>query len=246
MPYQIIVGVDETGRGAIAGPLVIGATAFPREMKPIKATYVGVKGETLVRVNDSKKVTSAAQREALDRAIRSKALAYTVVEKSAREIDTMTMRMAYPEALKLAVSRVLEQLLNSHYYTFGMYDQVGNNRSGLAKRIATTDVLWSRTLVLFDGDIEIPRGLPCPAIARPKADEMYWQVSAASILAKVHRDSRMLELARKHPHYDFDENNGYPTRDHKAIIRRLGESPAHRRTYAPVRDLRPPTVGVED
>lgn len=225
--YEIIIGVDETGRGAIAGPLVIGAAAFPREMKPLHVTYQGARKEVTVRVNDSKKVASAGHREALDRGIRDTALAYAVISKSPREIDAMTLGLAYQDALLLAVSRVLEQLATQETFR----DQ---------------ESMIQRTLVLFDGMIKIPAGIPCATKAIAKADELYWQVSAASILAKVYRDQRMRELALKYPSYDLDENNGYPTKDHKAILRRLGESPVHRRTYAPVRALRAPTAGVED
>jgi ribonuclease HII len=62
-------------------------------------------------------------------------------------------------------------------------------------------------------------------------------ISAASILAKVHRDRLCLDLHAQHPHYGFDEHKGYPTPQHLAALKAHGVCPHHRRSFAPVREL---------
>jgi ribonuclease HII len=78
-------------------------------------------------------------------------------------------------------------------------------------------------------------GLPFPVVSENHADERYLCVAAASILAKVSRDDRMVELARRHPGYGWERNRGYGTREHLAALLRIGPSPCHRRSFAPVR-----------
>jgi ribonuclease HII len=77
--------------------------------------------------------------------------------------------------------------------------------------------------------------LPMPAAAVVKGDAKVAAVSAASILAKVHRDRLCLELHERFPDWGFAEHKGYPTPEHLAALARHGACPAHRRSYAPVR-----------
>lgn len=83
-------------------------------------------------------------------------------------------------------------------------------------------------------------GLYCPQVAMParaivKGDASVPAISAASILAKVARDALMLELHNRYPGYGFDRHKGYGTALHMAALQRLGPTPAHRRSFAPVR-----------
>jgi ribonuclease HII len=88
---------------------------------------------------------------------------------------------------------------------------------------------------LIDGN-RIPPGLPCPAQALVKGDAREPAIMAASILAKVSRDRQMLALHADFPGYGFDRHKGYPTPEHLALLQRLGPCPAHRRSFAPVRE----------
>jgi ribonuclease HII len=72
-------------------------------------------------------------------------------------------------------------------------------------------------------------------VSENHADQRYLCVAAASILAKAVRDDRMVELARSHPGYGWERNRGYGTREHLEALRRIGPSPCHRRSFAPVR-----------
>lgn len=90
--------------------------------------------------------------------------------------------------------------------------------------------------VLIDGN-RIPRGLAISAEAIVKGDSRCASIAAASIVAKVWRDRRMVDLAQQHPGYGWERNAGYPTRDHLEALRRLGVTPHHRRSFRPVHNI---------
>ena len=94
---------------------------------------------------------------------------------------------------------------------------------------------------LIDGN-KLPRDLPCPARAIVDGDALIAEISAASILAKVHRDRLLVELDAVHPGYGFAAHKGYPTAEHLAALERLGPCPAHRRSFAPVKRLIAPDL----
>ena len=181
----LVAGVDEAGRGPLAGPVVAAAVILD-ELKPIKG------------LADSK-VLSERRREALFDEIRAKALACCIAEASVEEID----RLNILQATMLAMKRAVEGLR----------------------------LLPHRVLV--DGN-RLPV-LKMPGEAIVKGDSKVPAISAASILAKVHRDRLCLALDAAHPQYGFAAHKGYPTAEHLAALRAHGASQAHRRSYAPVR-----------
>ncbi len=181
----LVAGVDEAGRGPLAGPVVAAAVILD-EQQPI------------VGLADSKKL-SARQRERLYDEIRAKALCCCIAEASVEEID----RLNILQATMLAMKRAVE----------GLRLKPG--------------------LVLVDGN-RIPV-LKIPAEAIIKGDDKVQAISAASILAKVHRDRWCLQLHEAHPQYGFATHKGYPTADHLAALREHGPIDAHRRTFGPVR-----------
>ena len=89
--------------------------------------------------------------------------------------------------------------------------------------------------VVVDGR-SVP-GLPCHQIAVEGGDARVASIAAASVVAKVHRDGLMRELDREHPGYGFARHVGYGTREHLDALARLGPSPIHRRSFAPVREV---------
>lgn len=181
-----IAGVDEAGRGPLAGPVVVAAVILDPD-RPIAG------------LNDSKQL-SAARREALDLEIRERALAFCVVEVGVAVIDR---------------HNILQATL------IGMRDAL----LGLA-------ILPDEALV--DGN-KLPKDLPCPARAIVDGDALVPAISAASILAKVHRDRLLVALDAVHPGYGFATHKGYPTPEHLAALERLGPCAAHRRSFAPVK-----------
>jgi len=183
----LVCGVDEAGRGPLAGP-VFAAAVILDPARPIAG------------LADSK-VLSARRREALAAEIESRAIAWGVASASVEEIDALNILRASLLAMRRAVE-------------------------GLA-------VTPSRVLV--DGP-HCPR-LEVPVRGIVRGDATHASIAAASILAKVARDAEMLALHRIHPAYGFDRHKGYPTPAHVAALRAHGVSVAHRRSFAPVRDL---------
>ena len=92
--------------------------------------------------------------------------------------------------------------------------------------------------VVVDGNRVPPLSMPVAAVV--KGDALVPAISAASILAKVHRDRLCLELHAQYPQYGFDAHKGYPTAEHLAALRQHGACVEHRRSYAPVRAVLPP------
>ena len=179
-----MAGVDEAGRGPLAGPVVAAAVILDHK-QPIPG------------LADSKAL-SAVRREHLFDEIRARALCCAVAEASVEEID----RLNILQATMLAMQRAVEGL---------------RLRPGL---------------VLVDGN-RIPRlGMPAEAVV--KGDARVPAISAASILAKVTRDRGLLRLHELYPAYGFDRHKGYGTAVHLEQLRRLGPTPAHRRSFAPV------------
>lgn len=224
MANEVIIGVDESGRGALAGPLVVAATAFLREREqPVTAIYHTLRGDKVVVAGDSKKFKNAGHREVLDKAIREAALATVVVERSSKEIDARLMYVVFPETIRLAISRCLEQVVHT-------------------TKFCNPDAF----LVMVDGEIQVPNDLPCQIRTVVDGDKRVWQIGAASIVAKVARDARMMELHARYPKYGFDQNKGYPVPEHKKLLKKYGPSEVHRGTFKPVVASRPLPDGFEE
>jgi ribonuclease HII len=109
-------------------------------------------------------------------------------------------------------------------------DQINIYQAGLrAMRIAIDRLPVGVRHVLVDART-IP-GLPVRQTAFVKGDQRVYSIAAASIIAKVHRDELMADLAKLYPGYGFDNHAGYATAQHREAIRRLGPCPAHRRSF---------------
>lgn len=182
----LTAGVDEAGRGPLAGP-VIAAAVILDPARPIAG------------LADSKTL-SAARRERLAVEIEARALAFALGRAEVGEIDRLNILQASLLAMQRAVAAL----------------DPGPARA------------W------IDGN-HCPR-LACPAVAVIKGDQRIASIAAASILAKVARDGEMRGLDAEYPGYGFARHKGYPTRDHVAALDRLGVSPVHRRSFAPVRN----------
>jgi len=183
----LIAGVDEAGRGPLAGPVVAAAVMLD-DLKPIKG------------LADSKTLT-ALRREKLFDEIRAKALCCSIAEASVEEIDQLNIL----QATLLAMRRAVE---------------------GLRLR---------PKMVLVDGN-RLPV-LDMLAQAIIKGDATVPAISAASILAKVHRDRWCAELDQQYPQYGFARHKGYGTAEHLAALAAHGACPQHRKTFRPVAEV---------
>jgi len=178
---KYLAGVDEAGRGPLAGPVVAAAVIFR------KSTII--KG-----VNDSKLLTEK-QREALYDKIISSAIAYSVSIVEPVVIDEVNILNATLRAMKQAVD----------------------------------DLKIKPDLVLVDGNRKFQSDIPVITII--KGDSKSFSIAAASILAKVTRDRLMKNLAVQFPVYLWGQNKGYPTKQHREIIKKVGPSPLHRKSF---------------
>ena len=188
-PPGPVAGVDEAGRGPLAGPVVAAAVILDPS-RPIEG------------LADSKQL-SERRREALAAEIRSRSVDWGLGLAEAAEVDTLNIL----QATFLAMRRALQALgaTPSHVVVDG----------NLCPDLA--DLGWRCTVqAVVRGDATVP------------------SISAASILAKCARDALMRELDLCYPGYGFAVHKGYPTAAHVAALRRLGPSPIHRRSYAPV------------
>lgn len=180
----LMAGVDEAGRGPLAGPVVAAAVILD-DLRPIEG------------LADSKKLT-ANRREKLFDEIRAKALCFCIAQASVEEIDRLNILQATMLAMQRAVN-------------------------GLRLKPA---------LVQVDGN-RIPL-LDVHAEAIVKGDALVQAISAASILAKVHRDRWCEEFDHSYPQYGFAAHKGYGTAAHLQALQRFGATPEHRRSFAPV------------
>lgn len=208
---QIIIGVDEAGRGALAGPLVVAAAAFHFDQPAVRARYRGPRCEKRLTAADATSLSNAVERGVLDVAIRNAAVAVAIVERSAREMGARPMGSIFPETTKLAVSRVLEELV--------------------AKGMGESPADY---LVLLDGDLDIPDGIPCAVQRIEDGERQVWHIGAASIVAKVHCEAHMAALHALYPYWGFDQHQGYPSAVHKERLKEHGPSPVHRKRFLPV------------
>lgn len=180
-------GVDEAGRGPLAGPVVAAAVILD-DLKPIKG------------LADSK-VLTALRREKLYDEILAKALCCSIAQASVEEIDSLNIL----QATMLAMKRAVEGL-----------------------RLKPVKVL-------VDGN-RLPV-LSMLAEAIVKGDALVPAISAASILAKVHRDRWCEQFHLEYPQYGFAGHKGYGTAEHLAALREHGACPQHRRSFSPVAEV---------
>lgn len=181
---KLVAGVDEAGRGPLAGPVVAAAVILDPDRIP-----EGI---------DDSKALDEDMREILYQRIVSSARAWAVAEADVGRIDSINILNATMWAMTRAVR-------------------------GLGR---------APCVVLVDGN-RLPT-LPCRGRAIIGGDARSLSIAAASIVAKVTRDRRMIALAQEHPGYGFERHKGYSTPEHLAAIERLGVTAHHRRSFRPI------------
>ncbi|MCS3902531.1 ribonuclease HII [Methylohalomonas lacus] len=181
---KLIAGVDEVGRGPLAGPVVAAAVILDPE-------------RSIPGLTDSKKLSNK-KREYFALQIQENAYAIGIGSADVHEIDKVNILQA----------------------TF------------LAMQRAISDLGCSPGRVLVDGN-QCPE-LSCTVEAIINGDCLEPAISAASIIAKVHRDNLMYDFDKEFPDYGFAGNKGYPTREHINALNALGPTRIHRRSFKPV------------
>jgi ribonuclease HII len=189
-----IIGIDEVGRGCLAGPVVAAAVLLDDSSTKTLSSIV---------LTDSKKMTKL-QREKADSVIREKAVAYGIGWVHPQEVDAIGLTAAVQRAMQQAVEMIHED-----------YDKI-----------------------IIDGNYNFLKS-NLKAITMVKADLSEVSVSAASVIAKVARDSYMYEQARIHTGYGFEAHVGYGTAMHINALKELGPCILHRKSVKPVASLLP-------
>lgn len=189
LAYQgsLLAGVDEAGRGPLAGDIFSAAVILHPE-------------NIIFGLVDSKKL-SEKRRQELAVEIKEKALCWNVARSTVKEID----RFNILEATMMAMERAVEGLRIDPEYVV-----VDGNRLPLWRYASES---------IIKGDDKVP------------------SISAASILAKVHRDEEMIAFDKLYPGYGFDCHKGYGTKKHFEAIGRLGPSLIHRKSFEPVKSM---------
>lgn len=198
----LICGVDEVGRGALAGPLVAVAALFRQELDapPVSRLHqLETDKSPILGVDDSKNLTPKKRREVFHRILRSSQIVdFGIGEVSVAEINEVGIDWANAWAFQRAM-----QDLDGYVPHFTLVDG---------------------TSPIMGWDFKSQRN-------EPKADGKWWPVGAASILAKVIRDSFMAELSQDHPYYGWEKNAGYGSEEHRCGLIDFGATPLHREKF---------------
>ncbi|MDP2927051.1 MAG: ribonuclease HII [bacterium] len=207
--YRTVVGLDEAGRGALAGPVVAAATVI----KNYK-----IKIENLKSIKDSKKLSPRQRERAYELITKDKGIQWGIGVVSEKVID----RINVLEATKLAMEKAVKNLVKK----IRRRSSVRNFHD----RVNFAPV----SFLILDGNFRLGLSLPQKSIIR--ADEKVFSCAAASVLAKVTRDRIMIRYHQKYPRYRFDLHKGYGTKLHLQRLKKYGCSRIHRLSFAPVRD----------
>jgi ribonuclease HII len=188
--FSCVAGLDEVGRGPLAGPVVAACVVLPPQCD--SSLYL-----------DSKRLSHAR------RCLLAETLSEIGALMGVGIVSTTTIdRINILQASLLAMKRAVENL---------------------ASTLPAPDFL------LIDGKFKIP--LDIPQLTLIKGESKSASIAAASILAKVTRDALMVELAAQFPEYNFAQNKGYPTKEHRKAIEKYGPTLCHRQTFKGVREF---------
>ena len=230
----LVVGVDEVGRGAWAGPISVGVAAIDGK---------GAASAVPPGLRDSKRLTESV-RESLFDAVGSWCVAWAVGHATNAECDDLGMSAAQ----RLAASRALDTLFSSR-------DGCGDNTAAgtlggsLSRRVFLVDGRWdfvSRPRPSpseeVAGDANSRAAAGEPEAAGPghadhiqtvvKGDATCASIAAAALLAKVTRDRWMRSVSLRFPAFSFDRNKGYPSPDHVRALTEFGPTPLHRTSWS--------------
>lgn len=178
---KLLAGVDEAGRGPLAGPVVAAAVVFKNSID-------------IPLVDDSKKIKES-DREILYERIINESISFGIGIVDNNDIDEINILQASLKAMKIAVNNL--------------------------------DV--EPDIILIDGNKSFVMNKEIHTVV--KGDSKSFSIAAASIIAKVERDTIMKNLSLQYPEYKWEKNKGYPTKEHFDLVRKYGITPFHRKTF---------------
>ena len=216
--YKYVIGIDEVGRGSLAGPVTVAALAlqkkFIRSIRLRQLADGADKNKKLkTPLRDSKKLF-ARQREIWFDFVKKQKIPYVIASISPKVIDKINIS----NAANLAASRALLKLIKSHKL------KIKNFKVRLDGGLYINNPKFkNQNAKLQFKNIKIKTVI--------KGDEKIKAISLASIVAKVSRDRYMKKLHKKYPRYDFINNIGYGTKKHIKAIKKYGLSLIHRKSF---------------
>jgi ribonuclease HII len=200
--YELEAGTDEAGRGCLAGPVTAAALILPLEF------------ENSV-LNDSKQL-SEKTREQLRPIIEQQAITFAVTHLFPNEIDEINILNASMKAMQESILKL--SVVPNFIIVDG--NRKLNAKLGLKSLVGKTFSLE---------EMELLKSIPNESII--KGDAKYLSIAAASVLAKTYRDEYMNRIHEEYPMYNWKQNKGYPTKEHREAIRKYGATKYHRMTF---------------
>jgi len=200
--YKMVVGIDESGRGPLAAPVVAAAVRLAEDCPP------------LLGLKDSKKLSSKKREEIFEILKENPNIEWGIGRVSEKVIDKINILEATKLAMKRAVGNLEKKL---------------NIKNGVCQKLDDRPIFGTDSILIIDGNFGINLDIPQKSII--KADEKVFSCAAASIIAKVSRDRMMLRYHKKYPQYGFDKHKGYPTKLHRHMIKKYGFCKIHRKSF---------------
>lgn len=217
--FTHIIGVDEVGRGAFAGPVVVGAVVFPKNCLQTSKNSREL-NRVLSEVNDSKLLT-LKKREKLQIQIKQFCGHYSISEIGVPVIN----RVGIGKATYMAMRKAIASIMNYELQSMNQKIEKNSNSSFINHN--------SKFYVLVDA-FHV-KHVPSIGLKNQhaifKGDQKSISIAAASIIAKVYRDDLMRKLHEKYPAYGFFENKGYGTLKHREALHKNGLSKVHRTSF---------------
>lgn len=183
--YRFIAGIDEVGRGPLAGPIVAAAVILPE-------------GIPALPINDSKKLSASLREELSELILGCAQVGIGIVENDL--IDSINIY----EATKVAMEKAIHAL-------------------PIQPDALLIDAMKLKTTI--------------KQVSLIKGDAHSYSIAAASIVAKVYRDTLMKDYAEIYPHYGFENNAGYGTKIHLEGLKEFGTTPIHRKSFEPIKTM---------
>jgi len=242
MNVKHVLGIDEAGRGPLAGPVVVAAA------------WIDPSAPLIEGIVDSKRITAESDREILyEQIVASTQIQWAVGVIDAAKIDAINILQATLLGMRLVAETLIDKsslrvssegddckekypiqskACISHS---GCYLISNRQDSKSSQRAAKSSA--EQFHVLIDGN-RVPDNMPCSSEAIVKGDGREYCIAAASILAKVTRDRLMNAYDEKYPVYGLKQHKGYPTAAHRQAVMEHGASPIHRLTFAPLKNMK--------
>ena len=246
---EFILGIDEVGRGCVAGPVVVGLTVWKKKTKDALVS------EWMQTMDDSKKLTAKKRNQLFEIILKELNLNKVTSQNKIHEIHFPQQLVAPEIVSQYSPNEVMESNLNldnvTNYElthcelgmatafeidTFNIWNgvQLAANR-GLFQLQQKNNSYFKNSVLFFDGKLALkvlPQFKKIPQIIVVDGDACLLSVATASVIAKVSRDNDMIEMSEKFPQYEFQNHKGYGTQKHMKNIQQYGIlNEIHRRSF---------------